>query len=352
VLIVARRQDEHSPDEETVFINLLRKPNTALEAIALADEITRSRHGYVTLGENMATAYITRVKRSSLLNYILNWNTLANEGLFNYLDSMVRSSMVSIGNITAKTPLTQLNTFIVDMGVNRGGDVIEAFNLVVRKGRVDCNAYRNKPNVPYVPMICGGGEEVANRMLIQPNAYVPDANNDEAMRIKSLRSRFFLPNRIWWDTRHVLALRSTEPAISNVYFMVRTNLTEEQEKALALWLNSFWGILTVFAFMEITEEAFTRLNIAQWRVLPVLNVRELNEDTVKCLANAFDKYANVDFGRLPEQFERGTRVNMDIDVIKCLSTSPIGDEDVKALRSGLSELYAQFNTALRQISRR
>ena len=70
------------------------------------------------------------------------------------------------------------------------------------------------------------------------------------------------------------------------------------------------------------------------------------------LANAFDKYANVDFGRLPEQFERGTRVNMDIDVIKCLSTSPIGDEDAKALRSGLSELYAQFNTALRQISRR
>jgi hypothetical protein len=47
--------------------------------------------------------------------------------------------------------------------------------------------------------------------------------------------------------------------------------------------------------MEITEEAFTRLNIAQWRVLLVLNVRELDEDAVKWLA--FDKYANVDFGR-------------------------------------------------------
>jgi hypothetical protein len=92
----------------------------------------------------------------------------------------------------------------------------------------------------------------------------------------------------------VLALRTTEPAISNVYFVVRTSLIEEQ--ALVLWLNSFWGILTVFAFMEITEEAFTRLNKAQWRVSLVLNVRELNEDAVKCLANAFDKYAN--FGRL------------------------------------------------------
>jgi hypothetical protein len=105
----------------------------------------------------------------------------------------------------------------------------------------------------------------------------------------------------------VLALRTTESAISNVYFMVRTSLTGEQEKALVLWLNGFWGILTVSAFMEIAEEAFTRLNTAQWRVLPVLNVRELDEDAVKRLANAFDKCANVDFGRPAEQFGRGHR---------------------------------------------
>jgi len=105
----------------------------------------------------------------------------------------------------------------------------------------------------------------------------------------------------------VLALRTTESAISNVYFMVRTSLTGEQEKALALWLNGFWGILTVSAFMEITEEAFTRLNTAQWKILPVLNVRELDEDAVKRLANAFDKCANVGFGRLAEQLGRGRR---------------------------------------------
>jgi len=110
-------------------------------------------------------------------------------------------------------------------------------------------------------MIRGRGEEVANRMLIRPNAYEPDMDNSKARRIKSSRTGSFLPNRIWWNTHHVLALRSTEPAISNVYFMVRTSLTED--KALVLWLNSFRGILTVFVFMEITEEAFTRLNTAR-----------------------------------------------------------------------------------------
>jgi hypothetical protein len=57
--------------------------------------------------------------------------------------------------------------------------------------------------------------------------------------------------------------------------------------------------------MKITEEAFTRLNTVQWRVLPILNVRELDEDAVKCLA--FDNCANVDFGRLSELFGRGHR---------------------------------------------
>jgi hypothetical protein len=46
----------------------------------------------------------------------------------------------------------------------------------------------------------------------------------------------------------------------------------------------------------------TRLNTAQWRVLLVLNVRELDEDAVKCLA--FDNCANVGFGRLVEKFGR------------------------------------------------
>ena len=90
---------------------------------------------------------------------------------------------------------------------------------------VACDTYRNRTNVPYIPMICGGGEEVANKMLIQPNAYVPDMDNSKARRIKSLHTRFFLPNRIRCNTHHVLALRTTEPAISNIYFMVRTSLT-------------------------------------------------------------------------------------------------------------------------------
>jgi hypothetical protein len=82
------------------------------------------------------------------------------KGLFKYLDSMIKRNEVEIGGITVRTPLSRFNDLIVDMGVNRRGDVIEAFNLIVRGNRVACDTYRNRPNAPYIPMICGGGEEV------------------------------------------------------------------------------------------------------------------------------------------------------------------------------------------------
>jgi len=90
--------------------------------------------------------------------------------------------------------------------------------------------------------------------------------------------------------------------------MTKTSLDEDREKALALWLNSFFGILTILAHMEITEEAYTRLNIAQWKILPVLDVKSIGKDAVKCMARVFDKYARRDLVRIPEQFEKGSRL--------------------------------------------
>jgi hypothetical protein len=76
VLIVARRIDSHSDGEETVFVNLLSKPETALEAVMLAEEVMRSastrREGIVEVGGSKAVVF--KVSRRQLLNHIDNWN--------------------------------------------------------------------------------------------------------------------------------------------------------------------------------------------------------------------------------------------------------------------------------------
>jgi hypothetical protein len=75
-LIVARRTDSHSDGEETVFVNLLSKPVTALEAVMLAEGVMRSasarQRDIVEVGESKAVVF--KVSRRQLLNNIDNWN--------------------------------------------------------------------------------------------------------------------------------------------------------------------------------------------------------------------------------------------------------------------------------------
>lgn len=75
-LIVAERTDTHSDDEETVFINLVRKPSSALEASTFASEIIRSTHRNTPYVELLgrARATITRIHRKELLEHVNNWH--------------------------------------------------------------------------------------------------------------------------------------------------------------------------------------------------------------------------------------------------------------------------------------
>jgi PAS domain-containing protein len=89
-LIVAKRTDSHSYEEETVFVNLLSKPSTALEAIMLAEEIMKSaskkQEDIIEVGESKATIF--KANRRQLLNSIDNWNrfvAVSDTGLLRYV---------------------------------------------------------------------------------------------------------------------------------------------------------------------------------------------------------------------------------------------------------------------------
>ncbi|WP_243681933.1 hypothetical protein, partial [Vulcanisaeta souniana] len=166
-LIVARRVDNHEPNEETRFIVLMRKPKGVIDAMLLADKLlTGSDTTYYG-------ASVRVVPRNTLLNTIINWNihTIPDEELRNIVESIINNGAIKLCDVSVKIPITYFNELISDMGVNRGGDIIEAFNLPKRGTRVDCNALPRSPPIPNsVPMLCSGEEELRMTMLVKPNA--------------------------------------------------------------------------------------------------------------------------------------------------------------------------------------
>ena len=66
--------------------------------------------------------------------------------------------------------------------------------------------------------------------------------------------RLLVSERLRLDTTRVVAMRSDTRVLSNVWWPVRVE-DEATEKALAVWLNSSLGLLTILAQRTSTEGA-------------------------------------------------------------------------------------------------
>jgi hypothetical protein len=98
-LIVAKRTDSHSDEEETVFVNLLTKPSTALEAVMFAEEIMKGTSmrwaDIAEVGRSKATVF--RVSRRQLLDNIDNWNrfiAVPNTELLEYMINLYDKGVI------------------------------------------------------------------------------------------------------------------------------------------------------------------------------------------------------------------------------------------------------------------
>jgi hypothetical protein len=345
VLIVAKRQDEHSPDKETVFINLLRKPRTALEAVYLANMIMDSlTEGRESQFFSVGNAVIYKVKRADLIRYVDNWGrfvALPDIELIQYAMDLINNNEIKLGGTKIQVPITRLNDIIISIGID-AHQYHDLFNVSTAP----------RSDYPY-PVLHGGGEEVRRTMIVKPNAYAQAKKSRASEIYRDLSGTVLLPDRVRWNTTHALALYSETPALSNIFYAIRLRVDENirklAEKALVLWFNSIWGLLTTFINREETEGLFTRLKMSQWRLLPVLNVTTLDNDKLTCLSETFDKYASAQFlvsERLIDQLESGNRLNMDADVAKCLGMC-VGNQELNELR----ELYRRFGNVLNQMSR-
>jgi hypothetical protein len=234
-------------------------------------------------------------------------------------------------------PLTYLNNIIINIGIDRH-QYHDNFKTVTTQ-------------TPY-PVIYGGEESLRTSMLVKPNAFAYPKTDKAKQIFEKYASRILVPDRIRWNTAHVLALYCAEPVISNIFYAVKLKVPGEvreyAEKAFVLWLNTTWGMLTVLLSREETEGAWTELKMGQWRLLKALDVSALSLDMLKMLAKVFDAYADKALRRIPEQFNPQNpdpiRIAMDKSFVKVFNPSV----DDRILEDRLKEFYKCIHISLQQ----
>ena len=297
-LIVARKRERSEESEETTITVLLRKPSTSLEARALAFKIIKAEKSeYVEI--NGSRAYVYKFPRNALITNLDNWGRIC---AFPSPSLNKIVSEIFLGKLYGKNmPMTFL------------GNIANVVGLAVRGGTFHDVFKQVKNGTPEsIPALIGGGEHVRRRIAVNPNAWVIC----KKPRYLLTASKFLVPDRIWVDTVHVMALYCDTPVVCNIFFGLRqkesgVKLTEDMFKALILWFNTTWGILSILANRTETRGGWVRLTITKWKLQPVLDVTKLDEEIVSKLAQVFDKYHNKELRRLPDQFNPN-----DIDPVR------------------------------------
>jgi len=330
-LIVARKTLDISTNTNTQFIILLKKPETSVEAIALTNKLEDSESKqYIESGK--AAAFVVKVKQDKLQSCLDNWGRfvfLPDPGVLNLVENILEGT-IEIGRHRKKVPLTRLNNLIKSIGIDRH-QFSDNFKNVSKQ-------------VPGSKAVVYGGKESSRKtMEIKPNAYVLPRNKGRSL-FQEKAGRLLVPDRIRVDTAHVISMICTENVLSNIFYALK--LKEEnihKLKALCLWLNTTWGVLTVLANKQETEGGWISLKISQWRLLPVLNVDQLSDSKLKLLSTIYDKFKRHDMGRLPKQYRPQSwhiRGKLDTEFLNAM--------DIQVSPESLCELYEQISAALRQ----
>ncbi len=365
VLLVAKRTDSHDPSEETMFVILTKKPKTALEGVLVTNGIIEARRSRMSSFSHGDVEFEVRiVKREDLLKHIDNWNrfvAISERGLSDYMFRLITEGLIVIGGKQIIIPITKLGNILKTVYIERkqaGGRKI--IKISTKSIGIDAHQfydlYIETSKSPY-PALIGTEEESRKYMKIEPNAYItPKSDSISEKAIKTFRTyagRILVPGvNIWWDTSHVIAMYSDNEMLSNTHYAIKLEVSpsveRSAEKALTLWFNTTWGLLTILINREETRGRWAQIKMGQWMLMPVLNVASLNNDTLKKLEEVFDKYAKKLLRRIPEQFNPNNpdpvRLGIDRDFIKTFNPSL---ED-RIIEEELMKLYNHIDIALKR----
>ena len=330
-LFSAKKVRRHSRNEITKFVIILKKPRSSIEAMALAARIEKET-GYIETGNSQA--FVVEIKRESLLKYLDNWGVfifLPNLTLLEQIKDLL-NGIITLSGGKKTIPLTRLNDLIVSIGIDPKQFSAE-FKIVSKK-------------IPgTVNVLFGGGEENRKKLRVFSNKYALPLSKKADDLFNQKAGRLLLPSALRINTAHVTSMVTDKPVLGHVFYVVRLKGEIDRKlKALCLWLNSTWGLLTILANREETAGGWIQLKMAQWKLLPVIDVNRLSDSVLKKLEVVFDRLQEVAFRRITEQYNPQNidrwRYEIDSSLLNALGIS--------AKKNDLIFLYKNIYSSFRQ----
>ena len=318
-LLIATRRDsgEHDAHHRVKFVNLWQNPDGVQDAHRIAQAISITTPAKL---EESGTALlevdgrhlgeVVSIPASMIAGK--KWSGVQ----FSRVD-LIRSALrllddgkvwVPGESATSKVPLCRLNA-LGQVGPDR---------------RRLVDGFDRTSSVTSYPLVEGHDTEQRKSMICSPGSYlspltVPKGGQKPGYgeRLWQQAARLLVAERLRLNTVRTVAMRVDTRVLSNVWWPIKME-DEWVEKALALWLNSSLGLLTIMSERTSTEGSWVAMKKADLEKLPVLDTRRLTKSQLRRLSQLFDEMAEAEFERLPGMADCPARRRLDDGVSEIL----------------------------------
>ena len=299
LLIATRRPEKgRTAEPRTTFVNLWRNPDGVLDAHRLARAVATTTPARL---EDTGTALLevdgqhvgemVSLPESKLARRQWSGVQFARADLLRSALRLLDDGEVWVPGEgdAASTPLCRLR----DLG-QIGPDVRD-----VRDGFEPIDA------VTAYPMVEGHDTEKRTRLAVDPDKYLaplveprPGRSLKPPAQLWQKAGQLLVAERLRLNTARVAAMCSRTLVLSNVWWPIKTE-SRVHEMALALWINSSLGLLTLLATRNTTQGSWVKFKKADLQELLVLDVRALSRVQLQDLSQLFDQMTDAEFERLP-----------------------------------------------------
>ena len=317
--MIATRRDQTNGagGHRTTFVNLWRNTSSVFEAGRVADAIASTAPAEIEMsGSALLTVdgqhigELVSVPTTQMSGEAWYGVQFARADLIRSAYRLLNDGEVWIPaeQATGRVPLCRLDA-LGEIGPDRRR-LVDGFD------RTD--------SVTAYPMVEGHETEERGAMNCNPDRYLsplPKPRGGQRAgygdHLWGMAGRLLVAERLWLNTTRVVAMRADQPVLSNVFWPVKT-ANEVWDKALAVWLNSSLGLLTLLARRTSTRAGWTALKKADLKRMPILDTQALSAEQLEGIAALFDELSESEFQRLPEMVDCPTRSALDDGLSKIL----------------------------------
>ena len=311
LLIATRRHDKNdNVERRTTFVNLWQNPTSVLDAHRVAQSIVTTAPA--KLEESGATLLEVDGQH---VGEVLSMSEISLKGKkwsgiqFARAD-LVRSALSLQVGRKLQIPGNQKTSNIFMCKLT-------SISKIGPDSRRLDDGFEKTISVTAYPLVDGQDTNLRKVMTCSPNGYLSPLSIPRGgqrpgygKRLWKQSSKLLIGARFRLNTMRVMAIRTDTEALGRMWWPVQVE-NPEFEMALALWLNSSIGLLTMMASRNTTQGNWVQLKKADLEQLPILDPRRLSPSQLQALSDLFDELSEAEFERLPDMARCPARRALD-----------------------------------------